>query len=134
MRRFAAFAMLAAAIVPRAPAHAQGAPLTVEQMKPDPNTAATGYRVSKIINSSVVNDKDQAVGTVDDMIITSDQKVPYAILSVGGFLGVGTRLVAVPYSDLQISKDKIVLPQATRESLTKMPDFSYNPGSKTSSR
>jgi hypothetical protein len=51
----------------------------------------------------------------------------YAILSVGGFLGMGKHLVAVPFNDLQIDNRRVVLPDATRKSLAALPEFKYAP-------
>ena len=62
-------------------------PQTVTLMKVDPQTLATGYRSSKIVGSTVVNDANQTVGSIDDLIITPGGQAPYAVLSVGGFLG-----------------------------------------------
>jgi hypothetical protein len=46
-------------------AFAQGAPQTAAVMKVDPSTVATGYRVSKVVGSTVVNDANETVGTID---------------------------------------------------------------------
>lgn len=99
---------------------------TVGVAKLDPATIATGWRASKIIGSTVENENGDSIGSVDDLILTADQQVPYAILSVGGFLGLGSKLVAVPYSDLDTSqKGKTILHAATKESLTSAPEFKY---------
>ena len=108
------------------PALAQGAPQTVSLMKVDPQTLATGYRASKVVGSSVVNDAGTTVGTIDDLIVTPDDKVPYAVLSVGGFLGIATKYVVVPFNALEMSSKQIVLRGATKESLTSLPPFTYN--------
>jgi hypothetical protein len=105
---------------------AQGAPQTVAIMKVDPATVATGFRSSKIVGSSVVNEANDTVGTVDDLIVTTDEKAPYAVLSVGGFLGVGTKYVVVRLSSLHMQDNKIVLPGATKDALTALPEFKYN--------
>jgi hypothetical protein len=67
------------------PALAQGAPQTVTLMKVDPASLATGYRTSKVVGSTVVNEANETVGTIDDLIVTPAEKVPFAVLSVGGF-------------------------------------------------
>jgi hypothetical protein len=58
--------------------------------------------------------------------------VNYVVLSVGGFLGIGDRLVAIPMSELQMAADHMVMPTATKESVSKMPKFDrsavYYPG------
>ena len=107
-------------------ARAQGAAQTVGMMKVDPATVATGFRASKIVGSSVVNDSNETVGSVDDLIVTPDEKAPYAVLSVGGFLGVGTKYVVVPLGSLHMQDKKIVLPNATKDALRALPEFKYS--------
>jgi hypothetical protein len=117
-------AVLAAAL--SGPARSQGAQQTVTLMKVDPTTLATGYRTSKVVGSTVVNEANETVGTIDDLIVTPNEKVPFAVLSVGGFLGMGTKYVVVPFSALQVEDKKMVLPGATKDSLKALPDFKYN--------
>jgi sporulation protein YlmC with PRC-barrel domain len=107
-------------------AFAQGAPQTVALTRVDPQTVASGYRSTKIVGSSVVNDSGETVGTINDLIVTSNEKVPFAVLSVGGFLGMGTKYVVVPFNELQMQGNKITLPGATKDSLEKLPSFNYN--------
>jgi hypothetical protein len=106
---------------------AQGTPQTAGVAKVDPATVATGYRTSKIVGSIVVNDANEEVGTIDDLIVTPRETVPFAVLSVGGFLGIGSKYVVVPFNTLQI-KDKthMILPGASAESLKALPDFKYS--------
>lgn len=47
----------------------------------------------------------------------SDGKQPYAVLSIGGFRGLGTHLVVVPYDDLTAINDKVTLPGGTKDRL-----------------
>jgi len=75
--------------------NAQGVPQSVEITKVDVQKVAAGYRASKVIGSTVVNDANQTIGKIDDLLVTRDGKEPYAVLSVGGFLGMGTRLVVI---------------------------------------
>jgi hypothetical protein len=104
---------------------AQGAPQTVGLVKVDPQSVATGYRGTKIIGASVINDTNDTVGKIDDLIISADGKAPYAVLSVGGFLGLGNRLVVVPYSSLKFVDDKITLPGGSKDQLRSLPEFKY---------
>jgi hypothetical protein len=106
-------------------AQAQGTPQAVGLVKVDVRTVATGYRSSKLVGSTVVNEANETVGKVDDLIVTPDNKVPFAILSVGGFLGLGTHLVAVPFTSLKVADNKIMLPGATKEALKDLPEFKY---------
>jgi hypothetical protein len=110
-------------------AWSQGAQQTVTLMKVDPTSLATGYRTSKVVGSTVVNEANQTVGTIDDLIVTPGDKVPFAVLSVGGFLGMGTKYVVVPFSSLQVKDKQMMLPGATKDSLKALPDFKYNTAS-----
>jgi hypothetical protein len=115
-----------AAPVMSSPASAQGKPQTVALVRVDPASVAKGYRTSKVVGSSVVNEDKQTVGTIDDLLVTPSEKVPFAVLSVGGFLGLGTKYVVVPFSSLEIQEKSIMLRGATKESLKSLPEFKYN--------
>lgn len=127
MRHLFAIAAIAAATAFTAPALvlAQGAPQTVQLAKVDVVKVSTGYRASKVIGSSVVNEANDTVGKIDDIIIGDDGKSPYAVLSVGGFLGMGNKLVALPYEQLKTKDNKIVMPGATKDALLGLPEFKY---------
>ena len=106
-------------------AGAQGTPQTIELVKVDVQKLAAGYRSSKVVGSSVVNDADETIGKIDDLLVSRDGKQPYAVLSIGGFLGMGTRLVAVPYDTLKFAGNKVILPGGTKEGLKMLPEFKY---------
>jgi len=72
----AAGVLLAASL--SGPAFSQGAPQTVTLMKVDPASLATGYRTSKVVGSTVVNEANETVGAIDDLIVTPSEKVPFA--------------------------------------------------------
>jgi PRC-barrel domain len=107
------------------PAFSQGAPQTLSLMKVDPQSVATGYRTSKVVGSAVLNEANETVGTIDDLIVTPTEKVPFAVLSVGGFLGMGSKYVVVPFSSLEVRDKKMVLRGATKDSLKSLPEFKY---------
>jgi len=129
MTLLAGVAVIAAAVSGAAAvdgtALAQGTPQTLSLMKVDPQSLATGYRASKVIGSTVVNEADENVGTIDDLIVTPTEKVPFAVLSVGGFLGMGKKYVVVPYSALEVHDQQMMLRGATKESLKILPEFNY---------
>ncbi len=127
MRLLLVTAALAAATTLAAPAFvlAQGAPQTVQLAKLDVIKVATGYRASKVIGTSVVNDANDTVGKIDDVIIGQDGKAPFVVLSVGGFLGMGDKLVVLPYEQLRTTGGKVVLPGATKDALKALPEFKY---------
>jgi hypothetical protein len=91
-----------------------------------------GYLSSKLVGATVYNDQKQSIGSIDNLIVGSDGKISSAVISVGGFLGVGSKLVGVPFSQLQFQQDgngngrEVVLPNASQQSLKSMQDFTYN--------
>ena len=106
---------------------AQGVPQTVEITKVDVQKVAAGYRASKVIGSSVLNDANETIGKIDDLLVTRDGKEPYAVLSIGGFLGMGTHMVVVRYDSLKFAPDnKIVLPGGSKDGLKMLPTFQYS--------
>jgi hypothetical protein len=98
----------------------------VQLVKVDVAVLAKGYRASKLIGSEVTNDKNEKIGKLDDIVVDKN-RVLFAVLQVGGFLGVGGRLVAVPSESLVIDDtgSKIQLPGASKEELQKLAEFNY---------
>jgi sporulation protein YlmC with PRC-barrel domain len=100
----------------------------VALVKVDVNVVAKGYRASKLIGSSVSNEKKEKVGSLDDIVIDHDNSARlYAVLQVGGFLGLGGHLVAVPYDSLKFDDEgrSVELPGATKDSLKNLAEFKY---------
>jgi sporulation protein YlmC with PRC-barrel domain len=108
--------------VPLLPALAQ----TVELVKVDIAVVSKGHQASKLIGSKVVNDKNEKIGTIDDIII-DEKKSIFTVLQVGGFLGLGGYLVAIPYDSLSIdaSGKTIKLAGGSQEALKALPEFKY---------
>ena len=106
-------------------AGAQGTPQTVDLVTVDVQKLAAGYRATKVVGSAVMNEANETIGKVDDLLVSPDGKLPYAVLSIGGFLGVGTHYVVVPYDTLRFADNKILLPGGTKDSLKKMSEFKY---------
>jgi sporulation protein YlmC with PRC-barrel domain len=89
-----------------------------------------GWSVKRqILGESVYNDKQERVGTVEDVIISTNKSVSYGIVGAGGFLGFDRRDVAIPVSQFKLTDGKLILPGATKESLREMPPFEYAPRS-----
>ena len=86
--------------------------------------AAAQTRASKLIGAPVVNDANETVGKVDDVIL-GDDRTSYVVLSVGGFLGVGNKLVALPYEAIRKIDEKLVMPGASKDALKSLPEFKY---------
>ena len=99
----------------------------VDLVRIDNEALAKGRRLSDLIDHAVVNEKNEIIGTIDDLIVDDDKKI-FVVLEVGVFLHRGSRpLIAVPYDGLSIDekRGKIELPGASREELNKVPVFEY---------
>jgi hypothetical protein len=89
-------------------------------------TVALGWSAKKhILGKSVYNDKNEKIGVVDDLIVTPDQAVSYAIVGVGGFIGMGKHDVAIPAAQLKENHGKLVVAGASKGALKSMPTFTY---------
>src|SRR5215510_15183290 len=96
--------------------------VSVEELK----MVAVGWSAKKqILGKDVYNDKDEKIGVVDDLIITPDRSLSYAIIGAGGFLGVGKHDVAIPVGRFKEDKGRIVLAGATKDALMAVPKFEY---------
>ncbi|PZW46539.1 PRC-barrel domain protein [Humitalea rosea] len=86
-----------------------------------------GIRASRIIGKNVRGAEDRTIGEIDDLMVPQGGGQPVAILSVGGFLGIGAHLVAVPYNQLTrtAGQNYLTLPNATVDSLKALPAFTY---------
>ena len=96
--------------------------VTVEDSK----IIAKGWSVrNTILGMDVYNDVNEKVGTIEDIIVTPDKAVSYAIIGAGGFLGLAKRSVAIPIAQFTIKDNRIVLAGATKEAFKALPPFKY---------
>jgi sporulation protein YlmC with PRC-barrel domain len=121
----AALLAIATAGQTTSPALSQGAPQTISLLRVDLQSLTTGYRTSKIVGSPVFNELNESIGTIDDLIVTPNDKVPFAVLSVGGFLGLGTKYVVVSFSSIELVDKRLILRGATKDGLKALPDYKY---------
>jgi sporulation protein YlmC with PRC-barrel domain len=77
------------------------------------------YPASELLGRPVINDTGEEIGRLEDLMIERD-RIAFAILSVGGFLGLGAHQIVVAFPALRIDDDVIVLPGATKEALREM--------------
>jgi sporulation protein YlmC with PRC-barrel domain len=90
---------------------------------------ATGWSAKKqFLGKTVVNEKGEKVGKIEDVIITPEKAISYVIIGAGGFLGIAKHDVAIPVTQLKHEGDKIVLPGATKDAVKALPKFEYAKG------
>lgn len=114
-----------AALSLTAPAFSEATKQTVVLTEVDPVVLATGWRGTDIIGATVYDDAGVDIGKLEDMIITTGGTVPYAVVSVGGFLGMDAHHVVVAASSLELVDKKLTLHGATKESLKALPNFEF---------
>ena len=69
------------------------------------------WRTSKVVGLSVYNDQNESIGSINDLLMDKGGNMKAAVISVGGFLGVGAHLVAVPYDKIKFVNEPV--PSAT---------------------
>ncbi|MCD7097501.1 PRC-barrel domain-containing protein [Stenotrophomonas sp. MMGLT7] len=121
-----ALALAAAGAVGAAGAQVAGSTtvgVSVEELR----TVAVGWSAKKnILGKTVYNEAKEKVGTVDDIIVTPDSSVSYAIVGAGGFVGLGRHNVAVPVRQFRLQGQDFVLPGATKDAIKALPEFQYS--------
>lgn len=71
------------------------------------------WRASKMVGLSVYNDKNESVGSINDMLADKSGNIKAVVIGVGGFLGVGEHLVAVPFDKVKFTDEPIVYRSAS---------------------
>jgi len=91
---------------------------------------------SALIGASVKNPQGENLGKIDELVIDPQQaQVKTAVVSIGGLLGIGSKYVAVPWSEVKSSDDgKTVIISKAKEELENAPEWKKPepPGSTTS--
>lgn len=101
-----------------------------------PTNRVGSLSATTMIGDSVVNPKGENLGKIEDFIIDpSRAHVDYAVLSFGGFLGMGDKLFAVPLEALKLSREeKRFILDVEKERLKNAPGFDKNKWPDTSDR
>ncbi|UFW85303.1 PRC-barrel domain-containing protein [Bradyrhizobium barranii] len=71
-------------------------------------TAASGeWRASKMSGLKIYNDANENIGSINDLLMDKSGNIKIAVIGVGGFLGMGEHLVAVPYEKLKFVNEAV---------------------------
>ena len=57
---------------------------------------------SDVVKSDVYDAAENKIGTIDDVLMSKNGSPEQAIIGVGGFLGMGEKDVAIPFSELKM--------------------------------
>ena len=92
---------------------------------------ADALSISTYYNEDVYDTQENKIGDVNDILLDKDGRVSTVIIGVGGFLGVGEKDVAVPFTALKVAEkagDRYLVINATKEALEKAPGYIYDTG------
>jgi hypothetical protein len=65
------------------------------------------WRASKVVGLNVYNEQNENVGSINDLLVDKSGNVKAAVISVGGFLGMGSRYVAIAFDKLKFSDQPV---------------------------
>jgi sporulation protein YlmC with PRC-barrel domain len=65
------------------------------------------WRASKLVGLNVYNDNNESIGSINDLLTDKSGNIKAAVIGVGGFLGVGTHLVAVPFDKIKFVNEPV---------------------------
>ncbi|MCK1638369.1 PRC-barrel domain-containing protein [Bradyrhizobium sp. 157] len=109
-----AVAGLAASALLASVAFAQNPPATTDTAKTAAPAAASDtssfkgtWRASKLVGLNVYNDSNESLGSINDLLTDKSGDVKGVVIGVGGFLGVGEHLVAVPIDKVKFVDEPI---------------------------
>ena len=81
-------------------------------------TASGEWRTSKMDGIKVYNDANENIGSINDLLMDKSGNVKIAVIGVGGFLGMGEHLVAVPYDKLKFVNQAVASTTTTKPATT----------------
>ena len=95
-------------------AFAQTPTATTDSAKPSTSTVTLSdsamqgnWRASKVVGLSVYNDNNESLGSINDLLMDKNGNIKAVVLGVGGFLGVGEHLVAVPFDRIKFVSEPV---------------------------
>lgn len=81
------------------------------------STSYTGnWRASKVVGLSVYNDKNESIGSINDLLMEKGGGIKAIVVGVGGFLGVGEHLVAMPLDKVKFVNEPVASTSASTSS------------------
>ena len=103
------------------------APAAASDSSTSPSSFTGNWRASKVVGLSVYNDKNESVGSINDLLTDKNGKIVAVVIGVGGFLGVGEHLVAIPFEKVKFVNE----PVAYTSAATSPANAPARPGSTT---
>ena len=83
-------------------------------------------RSAKLLGMPIFNDKGEQIGTIDDVTIPSSGGEVMAVLSVGSFVGMPKKLIAVPLSHVKMDMTKGTMAGASKAEIMAFRSYDYS--------
>ena len=90
------------------------------------------WRASKVVGLNVYNDNNESLGSINDLLTDKSGNIKAVVIGVGGFLGVGEHLVAVPFDKVKFVNEPVAYTGAAGNSAGSRPASSTTTGAATS--
>ena len=74
----------------------------------DSSSFQGNWRASKLVGLNVYNDSNESLGSINDLLTDKSGNIKAVVIGVGGFLGVGEHLVAVPLDKIKFVNEPVV--------------------------
>jgi sporulation protein YlmC with PRC-barrel domain len=100
----------------------------------DSSSYQGNWRSSKLVGLSVYNENNESVGSINDLLTDKSGNIKAVVIGVGGFLGVGEHLVAVPWDKVKFVDQPVAYaagagaPKTTTNTTSTMPPASTTTG------
>jgi sporulation protein YlmC with PRC-barrel domain len=65
------------------------------------------WRASKVVGLSVYNDSNESIGSINELLMDKSGGIKAVVIGVGGFLGVGEHLVAMPLDKVKFVNEPV---------------------------
>jgi len=85
----------------------KAAPAATSTTTTSTTTASGEWRASKMSGLKIYNDANENIGSINDLLMDKSGNIKIAVIGVGGFLGMGEHLVAVPYEKLKFVNEAV---------------------------
>ena len=103
---------------------------SIEMIGTLPNEALP---ISDYYKQSVYDTRESKIGDVKDLLLDQSGKINSVIIGVGGFLGMGEKNIAVPFSSLKVAEkngDRYLVMETTKQALETAPGYSFDQSKK----
>lgn len=106
-------ALLASAAFAQSPSATTSTTSTAAPVAASDSTYNGNWRASKLVGLKVYNEANESLGSINDLLTDKEGNIKAVVVGVGGFLGVGEHLIAVPYDKVKFVNEPVAMTSAS---------------------